>query len=271
MARFLQVIVSLPTVAFTVLVGVSLLYWLTVVLGALDVEILGGADGADGAADGAHDALGGHDGADGAGGHDGADGGDGDAGDHDGGVFSALGGVELRKVPVTVRVSFIAIFGWLVSALGAMSLGPAAARAGVPTAAFNLALAVVALVVGVRLAGFAARPLAPVFAGTNARRKGHLVGQLAEVSTGRVDGRFGQVLVKDGGAGLLLDARHDGEPLKRGDRVVITHYDEERNVVSVEPVDRLTHVRTSPTGAREGEAAEEPVAPAKRRGASDSR
>ena len=63
----------------------------------------------------------------------------------------------------------------------------------------------------------------------------------------------------------------DALPLKRGDRVVITHYDEERNVVSVEPVDRLTHVRTSPTGAREGEAAEEPVAPAKRRGASDSR
>ncbi|MFO0602989.1 MAG: glycine zipper family protein [Polyangiales bacterium] len=269
MARFLQVIVSLPTVAFTVLVGVSLLYWLTVVLGALDVEILGGADGADGAADGAHDALGGHDGADGA--HDGADGGDGDAGDHDGGVFSALGGVELRKVPVTVRVSFIAIFGWLVSALGAMSLGPAAVRVGVPAAAFNLALAVVALVVGVRLAGFAARPLGPVFAGTSARRKEHLVGQLAEVSTGRVDGRFGQVLVKDGGAGLLLDARHDGEPLKRGDRVVITHYDEERNVVAVEPVDRLTHVRAGPAGAREGEAAEVPAAPAKRKGASDSR
>ena len=46
MVRFLQVIVSLPTVVFTVLVGASLLYWLSVVLGALDVEILGGADGA---------------------------------------------------------------------------------------------------------------------------------------------------------------------------------------------------------------------------------
>lgn len=237
------------------------------VLGALDVEVLGGADGADGA----HDALGGTDGADG--GHDAgdaADGGDGDAGDHHGGVFAALGGVELRRVPVTVRVSFVAIFGWLVSALGALTLGPALARAGVPAAAFDVALALLALVAGVRLAGFAARPLAPLFTSAGARRKEHLVGQLAEVSTGRVDAGFGQVIVKDGGAGLLLDARYEGEALKRGDRVVITHYDAERGVVAVEPVDRFSRVRAAPAGAPEAAEAATPAAP-KRRGATDSR
>ena len=191
MGRFLQVIVSLPTVVFTVLVGASLLYWLSVVLGALDVEILGGADGADGAdgaADGGHDgADGGHDAGDGADGDGDADGGD--AGDHHG-FFTTLGGHDLRKVPVTVRVSFVAIFAWLVSALGALTLSAPLARAGVPPLAFDVALTLVALVFGVRLAGFAARPLAPVFAGTNARQKKHLVGQLAEVCTGRVDARL---------------------------------------------------------------------------------
>ncbi len=271
MVRFLQVIVSLPTVVFTVLVGVSLLYWLSVVLGALDVEILGGADGADGGADGAADGAhdGGHDG-----GHDAADGGDGDGGDHDGGAFSALGGMELRKVPVTVRVSFVAIFGWLVSALGALTLAAPLARLGVPAVVFDVGLALVSLVLAVRLAGFAARPLAPVFAGTNAQRKKHLVGQLAEVCTGRVDARFGQVMVHDGGAGLILDARHDGEALKRGDRVVITAYDEDKSLVSVEPIDR-THVRASPraapTTAQAAPAADAAPAGQKRRGPTDSR
>jgi len=246
MGRFLQVIVSFPTVVFTVLVGTSLLYWLSVALGALDVEILGGADGADGDADG----------------------GDADAGDHQG-LLSALGTVELRKVPVTVRVSFVAIFAWLVSALGALTLGAPLARAGVPPLAFDVALTLVSLVFAVRLAGFAARPLAPVFAGTNAQKKKHLVGKLAEVCTGRVDDRFGQVTVHDGGAGLILDARYEGDPLKRGDRVVITAYDDEKSVVSVEPIDR-TQVRASPRAApatsQEAPAATTPAVRAKAKG-----
>jgi hypothetical protein len=266
MGRFLQVIVSLPTVVFTVLVGASLLYWLSVVLGALDVEILGGADGADGGADGAD---GGHDG-----GHDGADIDGGEAGGAHHGLFTAIGGPDLRKVPVTVRISFVSIFAWLVSTVGVVSLGGPVARAGVPAIVFDLGLTLVALVVGFRLAGFAARPLAPVFAGTNAQQKKHLVGKLAEVCTGRVDERFGQVMVHDGGAGLILDARHEGPPLKRGDRVVITGYDDDKSVVSVEPID-ATHVRATPAGApatsQEAPADAPPTAGQKRRAPTDSR
>jgi hypothetical protein len=227
MTRLLQVIVSLPTVVFTVLVGVSLVYWLSVMLGAIDLEVSGTAEG----------------------GHEGHEGhGDGDHG----GVLSALGGVELRKVPVMVRVSFVAIFGWLVSTLGGLMLGPVFAGGQVPAAVFHAALGAVALVAGVRLAGLAARPLAPLFTSARAQRKEQLVGQLAEVTTGRLDDRFGQVLVKDGGAGLLLDARHEGATLARGSRVVITHYDEARNLVTVEPFDPATGVRAEVAGGREG-------------------
>ena len=45
MTRLLQVIVSLPTVVFTVLVGVSLVYWVSVMLGAIDLEVSGTAEG----------------------------------------------------------------------------------------------------------------------------------------------------------------------------------------------------------------------------------
>ena len=116
MTRILQVIVSLPTVVFTVLVGVSLLYWLSVMLGALDLEVFGDADAG-------HDAIGG----DGHHGHD-VGGANGDHGD----VLSALGGVELRRVPVMVRVSFVAIFGWLVSGKVATTVTFGSARASEP-------------------------------------------------------------------------------------------------------------------------------------------
>jgi hypothetical protein len=257
MARFLQVIVSLPTVIFTVLVGVSLLYWCSVVLGALDIDALGGAGGKD---------------TDGSLGESTPEGHDGSAASteaHPSGLSAVLGAIELRKVPMTVRVSFVSIFSWLVSALGALSLGPTFSRTGPQRVVFDIVLALTALLLGVRLAGFAARPLARVFSSAPAPRKEHLVGRLAEVSTGRLDARFGQVLVRDGGAGLLLDARFDGAPLSRGEQVVITHYDESRNVVSVEPIERVPRVRAVLPEVRD-EQLPSSVAGATRRKDSDS-
>ncbi len=244
MGRFLQVITHAPTVAFTVVLGVALVYWVTVVLGALDIEVLGGPDHADagdagGDAGDAGDADGGD--ADGHGDGDGHDGHDGahthaHAHGHDG-LLGALGGTDLRRVPTTVRVSFVAVYAWLASTLGALALEAPAARAGVPHAAFAALLGVVALVVGMRLAGYTVRPLAAVFERESAQKKSGLVGRVAEVSTGRLDAGFGQVLVKDGGAGLVIDARHEGPALTRGVRVVVVSWDDERGVATVEPLD----------------------------------
>ncbi len=47
MTEFLQAIISLPTGLFTVPLGLALLYWLFVMIGAADVDLLGGADGQD--------------------------------------------------------------------------------------------------------------------------------------------------------------------------------------------------------------------------------
>lgn len=247
MQHFLHAVVTFPGAVYTALLGVVLLYWLSMLAGAVDLDLLGGADHG-GATEGAvhGDGVGhGHAHAEGGDGGDAdgdGDGGDGDA-DGEGGVLSALGALGLRRLPMTLSVSLLVIWGWLITVLGTLLLEAPASHL-MPAAAFKAILLVVALVASFALAGVTARPIAPVFQANRASRREHLVGKLAEVSTGRLDARFGQVLVGDGGAGLLIDARHEGgAALKRGDRVIVTSWDADKGYVLVEPVDQLTATR----------------------------
>lgn len=81
MNELIEASLRFPTVVFTIGLGIALIYWLFVLLGALDIDLLGGAD---------------------------------DATDVDGGVMSKLG---LGVVPVTISISFILLVGWVVSLL----------------------------------------------------------------------------------------------------------------------------------------------------------
>ena len=246
----LDAVVTFPGAVYTVLLGVVLLYWLSMMAGAVDLDVLGGAE--HGGADAAEGALHGGGGGEAHGGH----GGDADGGDADGGVLSALGALGLRRLPVTVSVSLLVIWGWLISVLGTVSLAEAASHV-MPSAVFRGLLFAVALAASLKLASVSARPIAPLFVANKASRREHLVGKVAEVSTGRLDAGFGQVLVGDGGAGLLIDARHEGgAALKRGDRVIVTSWDADKGYVLVEPLDRFTALRVEGSEGR-GDAAEE--------------
>ena len=46
MLEFLQAMLGFPTVVFTMLLGVVAVYWLFVIVGALDLHVLDGAHGA---------------------------------------------------------------------------------------------------------------------------------------------------------------------------------------------------------------------------------
>ncbi|MDB4927771.1 MAG: hypothetical protein JWM10_255 [Myxococcaceae bacterium] len=267
--HLLDAVVTFPGAMYTVLLGVVLLYWASMLAGAVDLDLLGGAEhgGADGAAEGAMhgggaaDAHGGHDVDGGDGDGDGGDAdGDGADGEGDGGVLSALGALGLRKLPMTVSVSLLVIWGWLISVLGTVTLAEPAARY-LPPGVFRALLFVVAALASLKLAGVSARPIAPLFVANKASRREHLVGKTAEVSTGRLDAGFGQVLVGDGGAGLLIDARYEGgAALKRGDRVVVSSWDAEKGYVLVEPLDRFTALRVDAAAKPESAAAKAPAA-----------
>jgi hypothetical protein len=68
--------------------------------------------------------------------------------------------------------------------------------------------------------------------------------------------------VHDGGAGLLLDARHEGgDALKRGDRVIVTSYDDEQGLrARWSPSTASRRCARAPAAAREAAEADEPAA-----------
>lgn len=250
MSPFLDAILAFPTVCFTILLGVTLTYWLCVILGTVGVDLLDGdvvagakaASGAlesgakavggvigggkaaggvlDGGAHGAHCAHGHH--------HDGPD--------ADSGLFAALG---FAGIPVTVSASFVIFASWTLSLLGR---NPAHALLGpvLPGGLINAGVGLVSLVLGTLLASLAVRPLRPVFVARHAPGREALMGRLCIISSGNVTQSFGQATFEDGGAGLILNVFCDkANPLKRGDRALILGYDAARDVYEVEPVDWL--------------------------------
>lgn len=232
---------SFPGVVYTVLLGVVLVYWLFVVAGAIHLG--------DGSADGHFDGIG-DNGADvGDVGHhaDVADGGDGgDVGDSDGDasegspVAALINALHLRSVPATVIFSLIITFSWLVCTI-AMQLVSRAAPAGSHALLGWLVLAG-APILALPLTSFSARPLAKVFAHRSATSHSDLIGKTCVVRTGTVTSTFGEASLEDGGAGLVLRVRIDGEPkasVKRGDQMLIVEWDRERESFLVEPLDSL--------------------------------
>lgn len=216
-----------PTVVFTIVLGIVLVYWLFVLLGALDIDLFGGDVDVDvsGAAKGIGDVLTG--GAKGGAEAFHADGGaDGDADADAGGLWHGLG---LGDVPVTISVSLIVMISWCGSLLVMHYL------AG--TAGWQRAIVlVVAIVIALPIAALLVRPLAPVFAVKEGKSNADYIGHGCTITTGSVDDNFGQATVEDGGTVLVIQVRC-GEPgkLARGDKALIIEFDQARQAYVVEP------------------------------------
>lgn len=193
-----------PTAVFTFGLGIALVYWVSVLLGALDIDLFGGADGADG-------------------GGDGGDGGDG------GGLWYGLG---LGAVPITISISVILLVGWSGSLLVMQYVVPSLAHAGW----IRPVLLPVMIIVALLVTGFLVRPLAPFFTVRQGKSNRDYIGHTCMINTGSVDDGFGQATVEDGGTVLVIPVRCDRPGrFARGDRALIIDYDPERQVYVVEP------------------------------------
>lgn len=249
MSEFLTAILAFPTVVFTILLGVVIAYWLFVLLGALDINLLGDAD-LDG--HGTDVAVGGHGHADlhvaGHGhGHDlHVDGhghvhgagheidhadhhGDGDV-EEAGGLAGLIQSLGLGGVPVTLMLSLLilAAWGFCIAAMQALGAGGAGWLA-VATSLLSLGLAVPVTAVLIR-------PLRRFFTTIEAPRNRDFLGKVCTITTLRVDERYGQAEIEDGGAGLVVQVRStDPGRLSRGDRALIFDYKDE--VFYVAPMD----------------------------------
>ena len=211
MDPFYQNIASFPTAIFTFFLVICLLYWLVAVLGFVDLDVL-----------------------------------DIDIPDVDGelGVNQTdlstpdvLAGLMLKLglygVPVTIIVSFIALFGWFICYFvvhfffGWVPDGLLRYLAGLPVMFGTLYVAVM-------LTALVIKPIRPLFKKASQNTVKEVLGQTAIVRTSKVNNSFGEVFLADGGAGLIFKARSTGdEVFNKGDRVVLLEYKEVENVYRV--------------------------------------
>ena len=246
MGNFLALALSFPSVVYTVLLGVALVYWVFVMVGAAHVNLLG--DGAaDAAVDGALDGIakGALEGAtkgvlEGAADHLGGEAADLDGGAVHGGNAGIIGALKLRSAPATVVLSGILLFSWIFTMLGMRGVEALLPEPAIALTVAKVALLVVAPLLSLFPTSLAVRPLARVFTPVKATTHDALVGKLCTIRTGTVTDRFGEAMLEDGGAGVVVRVRvESGEKLARGDQAVIVGYDADKQEFTVAPMDDL--------------------------------
>lgn len=207
---------SFPMVVFSVPLVFVVMYWLIYVVGGLDLDFLesstglleGGGEVIDSSIEAAEGLVKGGDSR---------------------GVLSRY--LRLGEVPLTVIGSAWVILGFAVTFLTLY---------GLQGISF-LPSGILSLTAGVAGATALTRPLltpiVPVFASNLARERSTLVGELCNLTTGRVDGGFGQAEVFLGGDHLVFQVRCDSpNTMKRGGQALMVSYDERREAFIIEPV-----------------------------------
>jgi len=210
MSEFLDIALSFPPVVFSFGLLLVVLYWLTVIVGALDVDIVDFGTDADVEVE---------------------------AG---GGFWSAFG---FGAVPFTVVLSLWITLGWIVTVLGTTWLR--SSQVFIPAAASGAAVLVAGIGVGMLGAKLLTTPLAKLFEEAPATAHADLVGKVCVVRTGTVTLDSGQAEIADEeGQLLLINVRrspHEPEGVEdtlfaRHSKVVVFDYDEIDQVFLVVPV-----------------------------------
>lgn len=206
-------IFALPTVVYTTLLVIASLYWLSVVIGGLEIDVLDVDADVD------------------------VDVGDTADGEGAGGFLGLLSALGLRGVPLTFSLSVLTLWSWALCFLGMHHLAPLAAGV-LPAWLAALGVALGSFVVAIFGTNLSIRPFQRVFKTHHAPSKLAFIGRPCTITTATVDARFGQALCEDGGAGLVIAVRYEGPAtLVKGQKAVLADYDPKRDVFIVEPLD----------------------------------
>lgn len=185
---------SFPTVIFTVILIVCMIFWLFSVLGLADIEILDFDTEID-----ANNNL--------------------DTSIGFAGILLKLG---LNGVPLTIVITLIAITGWTLSyfsmyfAVKLMSIDSSVFWIIKPTVFLaSLHLSIVATSIAIK-------PLRKLFKAVNSHEEKHILGQTVTVRSSTVTEKNGEGILIQDGADILLNIRSSNNELyKKGDQVVV--------------------------------------------------
>lgn len=191
---FYHIVMSFPTVLFTILLLVVLGYWLLAILGAVDISIMDFEMDMDADASALSN------------------------------ITAFMMRLGLHGVPVTIVISLIALIGWLICYYaayflqGLFSVSLVRYLVGIPVFLGSLYAAIM-------LTALVIRPLRPLFKRIEQQTIKRVMGQVAIVRSTLVNNLSGEATLADGGAGLILKVRTRGEQeFHRGDRVVLLEY-----------------------------------------------
>jgi hypothetical protein len=199
--EFLQTALTFPTVVFSVLLGVCAIYWMLAATGLADGDAIEGLLGSDGVADVS-------------------------------GAAAMLNVLGLGGVPVTIVATVFGIVAWLGTYFVHLLALPGVAEEWRTAAAVAVMLGM--FVLATLATSVALRPLGRWLRKQEAAATPSLLGQTGVIITPSLSGEYGQASVDDGGAGLILQVRHDApNALKRGDRIVLIEYVEGQNAYRV--------------------------------------
>lgn len=189
MPLFISIITTFPTVIFTVLLCVAVVYWLLSLSGLADSDVIEGDVG-----DGGSLAL--------------------------GGLLATLG---LHGVPLPLIITLVSLAGWLFSYFATLLLGTSL-NPGWLLWLFNGVVLVLSFVVATIVTAFLIRPLRPLFRpAQHLPIEQRLTGQRCTVRSAAVDKEKGRADAHVDGDHLILQVRSDSA-LVRGERAIIIQY-----------------------------------------------
>lgn len=235
MMEFLDTCLSFPVNIFTGLLIICVLYWLVAAMGLIDIDSLDlDIDPGGGDLD-----LGG----DLDPGGDGVDMGDlGNIGGGSGGAVHGMGAfasllfqLGLYGVPMTLIITFIALFGWLISYYGVHWGLALVSDPGPIRYLLGAILFIGAFFVGAMITSIIIRPMRRLFKKAEQTHARSIRGRVVVIRSSQATDTYGEAVYEDGGAGMLLDVRpaRKGRIFKRGERAVVLDYDEASRLYTI--------------------------------------
>lgn len=217
METFLANIVTFPVVVFTFLMIIVLFYWLMAMLGVVDIDLFDSDIEMD--IDVSTDietevSI-----------------------NPDAEGLSGIAGFMLNwgltGVPVTVVISLLIVTSWLICYVAVSLIFPLIPF-GIIKYALGAGLLFVCFAISIPITALTIRPFKGFFIAHTAVKKSNLIGRECEVKTGKVTEDFGQAILEDGEAGMILDIRAATDKgLKKGDSVILIEYIEETDSYKV--------------------------------------